>query len=150
MATQLIRGMGSFFKNCDCTRQSRCPNLYTIRYRDATGRQREEMGYATQQSALDRLTRLYEEKRNTPRQQADLKRKIGRQRFGASASDWTARQRHYAPGSVRTVTQTLGLFQPGCQLRWPCPAECSQHGGRLWIYRSQTCHQLAWSLTGTP
>ncbi|MGW6911745.1 tyrosine-type recombinase/integrase [Streptomyces sp. NPDC054940] len=107
MATQLIRGMGSFFKNCACARQSRCSHPYAIRYRDATGRQREEMGYATQQSALDRLNKVYEEKRNTPRQQADLKRQIGKQRFGQYASTWLTRQRHYAPGSVRSVNQVL-------------------------------------------
>jgi integrase len=107
LATQLIRGMGSFFKNCACVRQSRCSHPYAIRYRDATGRQREEMGYSTQQAALDRLTKVYEEKRSTPRQQADLKREIGKQRFGQYASTWVTRQRHYAPGSVRSVNQVL-------------------------------------------
>ncbi|MFF3372001.1 tyrosine-type recombinase/integrase [Streptomyces sp. NPDC002680] len=107
MATQLIRGMGSFFKNCACSRQNRCPHPYAIRYRDATGRQCEETGYATQQSATERLTKVYTEKSNTPRQQADLKREIGKQRFGEYASAWLARQRHYAIGSVRSVNQVL-------------------------------------------
>ncbi|MEV0692198.1 tyrosine-type recombinase/integrase [Streptomyces sp. NPDC050388] len=107
MATQLIRGMGSFFKSCACVRQNRCSHPYAIRYRDATGRQREETGYATQQSALDRLTKVYEEKRNTPRAQADLKRDIGKQRFGEYATSWLTRQRHYTPSSVRTVSQVL-------------------------------------------
>ncbi|GAB2325329.1 tyrosine-type recombinase/integrase [Streptomyces variabilis] len=107
MATQLVRGMGSFFKSCACARQNRCAHPYAIRYRDAAGRQREETGYATQQSALDRLTKVYEEKRTTPRAQADLKREIGKQRFGNYASMWLTRQRHYAPGSVRSVTQVL-------------------------------------------
>ncbi|CAL9589466.1 Tyrosine recombinase XerC [Streptomyces sp. enrichment culture] len=107
MATQLVRGMGSFFKNCACARQNRCAHPYAVRYRDAGGRQREETGYATQQAALDRLTKVYEEKRTTPRAQADLKREIGKQRFGHYASTWLTRQRHYAPGSVRSVTQVL-------------------------------------------
>lgn len=107
MATQLIRGMGSFFKSCDCSRQSRCPHAYVIRYRDASGRQCEETGYTTQQKALDRLTQVYNEKRNTPRQQADLKRELGKQRFGEYASTWITRQRHYAPGSVRAVNQVF-------------------------------------------
>ncbi|MEV5875336.1 hypothetical protein AB0L75_14090 [Streptomyces sp. NPDC052101] len=99
--------MGSFFKNCACSRQNRCPHPYVIRYRDATGRQCEETGYATQQSALERLTRIYSDKCNTPRQQADLKREIGAQRFGAYASTWLTRQRHYAAGSIRSVNQVL-------------------------------------------
>ncbi|MEU3616946.1 tyrosine-type recombinase/integrase [Streptomyces sp. NPDC006872] len=107
LATQLVRGMGSFFKLCACSRQNRCPHPYAIRYRDAAGRQREETGYATQQSAIERLTKAYAEKSNTPRQQADLKREIGRQRFGAYASNWLTRQRHYAPSSVRSVNQVL-------------------------------------------
>ncbi|MFE0858596.1 tyrosine-type recombinase/integrase [Streptomyces mutabilis] len=107
MATQLVRGMGSFFKSCACARQNRCAHPYAIRYRDATGRQREETGFSTQQAALDRLTKVYEEKRTTPRAQADLKREIGQQRFGNYASTWLTRQRHYASGSVRSVTQVL-------------------------------------------
>lgn len=107
MATQLVRGMGSFFKSCDCTRQSRCPHPYAIRFRDATGRQCEETGYATQSAALDRLHSVYAEKRNTSPQKADLKREIGKQRFGEYAAAWLPRQRHYAPGSVRSVNQIL-------------------------------------------
>ncbi|MGW8064238.1 tyrosine-type recombinase/integrase [Streptomyces ziwulingensis] len=107
MATQLVRGMGSFFKSCACARQNRCAHPYIIRYRDAAGRQREETGYSTQQTALDRLTKVYEEKRTTPRAQADLKREIGKQRFKHYASAWLTRQRHYAAGSVRTVKQVL-------------------------------------------
>ncbi|GAA2249006.1 site-specific integrase [Streptomyces atrovirens] len=107
MATQRVRGMGSFFKSCACARQNRCAHPYAIRYRDAAGRQREETGYATQQAALDRLTKVYEEKRTTPRTQADLKREIGKQRFGNYASTWLTRQRHYVPGSIRSGTQVL-------------------------------------------
>lgn len=107
MASKLVRGMGSFFKKCDCTRQGRCPHPYAIRFRDATGRQREETGLSTQQDALDRLTELYNEKRSTPRQHAELKRELGKQRFGEYASEWLTRQRHYAVGTTRTVEQLL-------------------------------------------
>ncbi|MFH9613745.1 hypothetical protein ACH4MM_08330 [Streptomyces pratensis] len=34
-------------------------------------------------------------------------REMGRQRFGPYAASWLARQRHYTPGSVRTVNQVL-------------------------------------------
>lgn len=96
-----------FFKNFECSRQSRCPHPYAIRYRDATGRQCEETGYANQTAALDRLNKVYDEKRNTPRHKADLKREIGKQRFGEYASTWLPQQRHYVPGSVRSVNQVL-------------------------------------------
>ncbi|GGU75865.1 integrase [Streptomyces albospinus] len=118
MATKLIRGMGSSFKTCSCTRQGRCAHPYAIRYRDASGRQREETGYSTQQGALDRLTEIYNEKRNTPRQQAELKRELGKQRFGEYASAWLARQRHYTAGSTRTVNTLLqGQILPALESR---------------------------------
>ncbi|GHF97852.1 hypothetical protein Shyd_95260 [Streptomyces hydrogenans] len=40
MARQLARGMGSFFKDCDCAKPTRCPHPYSIRFRDALGKQR--------------------------------------------------------------------------------------------------------------
>lgn len=45
----LVRGMGSFFKECGHTRSrwSKCPHSYKIRYRSAAGRQVEESGFAT-------------------------------------------------------------------------------------------------------
>ncbi|MFF2503598.1 tyrosine-type recombinase/integrase [Streptomyces sp. NPDC058067] len=107
LATKLIRGMGSYFKTCACTRQSRCPHPYSIRYRDAAGRQREEGGYATQDDALEQLAKLYRDKRTVPAQQAEMKRTLGKQRFGEYASTWLGRQRHYANGTVRTVNQLL-------------------------------------------
>ncbi|MFB8267332.1 tyrosine-type recombinase/integrase [Streptomyces sp. NPDC055955] len=108
LATKLIRGMGSYFKTCPCTRPSRCPHPYAIRYRDATGRQREEAGYATQDDALEQLAKLYTDKRTTPARQAELKRELGNKHFGEYASLWLGRQRHYAPGTVRTISQLLG------------------------------------------
>lgn len=107
LATQLVRGMGSFFKNCECSRQNRCLHPYAIRYRDATGRQCEETGYANQTAALDRLNKVYDQKRNIPRQKADIQRQVGKQRFGEYASTWLTRQRHYVPGSIRSVNQVL-------------------------------------------
>ncbi|MEV7085818.1 tyrosine-type recombinase/integrase [Streptomyces sp. NPDC093085] len=107
MAAKLIRGMGSSFKICTCKRQSGCAHPYSIRFRDATGRQREETGYPTQREALERLTKLYNEKQSTPRQRAELKRELGKQRFGEYARTWVTRQRHYAAGSIRATNQLL-------------------------------------------
>ncbi|MCD2468706.1 site-specific integrase [Streptomyces sp. MBT42] len=107
MAAKLIRGMGSYFKTCSCKRQGGCAHPYAIRFRDGTGRQREETGYPTQDDALSRLAQVYSEKRSTPVQQAEMKRTLGKQRFGQYASTWLPRQRHYAPGTVRTVNQLL-------------------------------------------
>jgi hypothetical protein len=53
------------------------------------------------------LTKVYEEKRSTPRAQAELKRELRKQRFGQYAATWLTRPRHYAPGSTRSVTQVL-------------------------------------------
>lgn len=63
MARQLARGMGSFFKECGCSRPTRCPHPYTIRFRDALGKQREEAGYDTQDDVIERLTQIYAEKK---------------------------------------------------------------------------------------
>ncbi|MGW2580529.1 hypothetical protein ACWCYZ_04190 [Streptomyces virginiae] len=98
--------MGSFFKGCNCTRQGRCSHPYLIRYRDASGRQREEKGYGTQLDALDRLTKIYRQKQDTP-QQALEKRELGKQRCGEYCSAWLPRQRHFAPGTIRTVNRLL-------------------------------------------
>lgn len=99
--------MGTFFKECACARQTRCPHLYTIRFRDAAGSQREEQGYTTQTAAIERLTEKYKEKRNTSPQKAEIKREISQKRFGEYAGEWLVRQRHYAPGSIRTVKGSL-------------------------------------------
>ncbi|MFJ4525904.1 hypothetical protein ACIP4Y_34075 [Streptomyces sp. NPDC088810] len=40
MARQLARGMGSFFKECDCTRQTHCPRSV----REAMERYEEKRG----------------------------------------------------------------------------------------------------------
>lgn len=62
---QLARGMGSFSKECGCSRPTRCQHPYTIRFRDALGEQREEAGFGTQDEATERLTQIYAEKKKT-------------------------------------------------------------------------------------
>ncbi|MFI2510557.1 hypothetical protein [Streptomyces sp. NPDC018972] len=47
MARQPARGMGSFFKDRGCARPTRCPHLYTIRFRNGLGKQVEEGGFTT-------------------------------------------------------------------------------------------------------
>ncbi|MFB7674721.1 hypothetical protein ACFC26_25220 [Kitasatospora purpeofusca] len=53
--------MGSFFKECahPSSRWSKCPHEYTIRYRNASGRQTEESGFTTQELAKSRLAEVY-------------------------------------------------------------------------------------------
>ncbi|MFD8753264.1 hypothetical protein ACFV0O_20170 [Kitasatospora sp. NPDC059577] len=58
MATRtLAHGMGTFFRTCEHpqSRWSTCPHAYVIRFRNASGRQTEESGVATQGKAIDRL-----------------------------------------------------------------------------------------------
>ncbi|MFD4605765.1 hypothetical protein ACFWPQ_48125 [Streptomyces sp. NPDC058464] len=59
-ARTLARGMGTFFKDCEHSesRWSKCPHEYKIRYRSAAGMQSEESGFATQDSAKERLTEI--------------------------------------------------------------------------------------------
>ncbi|MFF7444149.1 hypothetical protein [Streptomyces sp. NPDC008122] len=71
--------MGSSFKDCGCTRPARCPHPYSIRFRDALGRQREESGFGTQDEAIERLTQLYTEKRTTAPSVAAARRELGQQ-----------------------------------------------------------------------
>lgn len=93
MATPLVRGRGSFFKNCRCTRQNRCAHPCAVRYRGGTGRQREQTGFTTQQDALDRPTKVCNEKRHTPERQAASQRETGRHRFGPYAGCLPSRRR---------------------------------------------------------
>ncbi|MEW2131041.1 hypothetical protein [Streptomyces sp. NPDC005435] len=65
MARQLACGMGSFFEECGCSRPTHCPHPYTIRFRDALGKQREEVGYDAQDDAIERLTQIYAERKTT-------------------------------------------------------------------------------------
>ncbi|MEU9859375.1 tyrosine-type recombinase/integrase [Streptomyces sp. NPDC047971] len=93
MARQLARGMGSFFKDCGCPKPTRCPHPYSIRFRDALGKQREESGYATQDDAIERLTQLYAEKKTTAPSVAAARRELGQQTVEEYAKQWRPRQR---------------------------------------------------------
>ncbi|MFE3389610.1 tyrosine-type recombinase/integrase [Streptomyces anulatus] len=93
MARQLARGMGSFFKECDCAKPTRCPHPYTIRFRDALGKQREESGYDTQDDAIERLTEVYKEKKSTAPSVAEARRELGQQTIEEYAKQWRPRQR---------------------------------------------------------
>ncbi|MEV6750428.1 tyrosine-type recombinase/integrase [Streptomyces sp. NPDC051080] len=93
MARQLARGMGSFFKECDCAKPIRCPHSYAIRFRDALGKQREESGYDTQDDAIERLTAIYAEKKSTAPSVAEARRELGQQTVEEYAKQWRPRQR---------------------------------------------------------
>jgi hypothetical protein len=93
MARQLARGMGSFFKDCGCAKPTRCPHPYSIRFRDALGKQREESGYGTQDDAIERLTQLYAEKKTTAPSVVAARRELGQQTVEEYAKQWRPRQR---------------------------------------------------------
>ncbi|WP_443334066.1 hypothetical protein [Streptomyces sp. CB02261] len=93
MARQLARGMGSFFKDCGCAKPTRCPHPYSIRFRDALGKQREESGYATQDDAIERLTQLCAEKKTTAPSVAAARRELGQLTVEEYAKQWRPRQR---------------------------------------------------------
>ncbi|WP_406462810.1 N-terminal phage integrase SAM-like domain-containing protein [Streptomyces sp. NBC_01622] len=93
MARQLARGMGSFFKDCDCTKPTRCPHPYTIRFRNGLGRQTEEGGFPTQDDAIERLTQIYREKKRTAPSVAEARRELGQKTVGEYAKHWRPRQR---------------------------------------------------------
>ncbi|MEU6553650.1 site-specific integrase [Streptomyces sp. NPDC046915] len=85
--------MGSFFKECGCSRPTRCPHPYTIRFRDALGKQREEAGFGTQDDAIERLTQIYAEKKKTAPSVAEARRELGQQTVAEYAKQWRPRQR---------------------------------------------------------
>ncbi|WP_375061374.1 tyrosine-type recombinase/integrase [Streptomyces carpaticus] len=93
MARKLARGMGTFFKTCDCSKPTRCPHPYTIRYRDALGTQREEGDYPTQDDAIERLNAIYSEKRKTAPSVAEARRELGGKTVKEYAESWLPRQR---------------------------------------------------------
>lgn len=84
--------MGSFFKGCDCAKPTRCPHPYTIRFRDALGKQREEAGYGTQDDAIERLTQTCVEKRNMAPCVAEARRELGQRGVSEYAKQWRPRQ----------------------------------------------------------
>ncbi|MFD4655922.1 hypothetical protein ACFWP2_09840 [Kitasatospora sp. NPDC058444] len=67
----LAHGMGTFSKECDDPqrRWSKCRHDYKIRYCNASGRQTEESGFATQDKAIDGLAEIYRAKREHPQSQ---------------------------------------------------------------------------------
>ncbi|MFI0806386.1 hypothetical protein [Streptomyces echinatus] len=79
MARQLARGMGSCFMECGCPRPTCCPHPYTIRFRDALGKQREEAGYDAQDDVIERLAQIYAEKKRTAPSVAEARRELGQQ-----------------------------------------------------------------------
>ncbi|RPK38766.1 hypothetical protein EES39_28175 [Streptomyces sp. ADI92-24] len=101
----LARGMGTFFKDCEhsSTRWSKCPHEYTIRYRNAAGKQTEESGFATQDKAIERLTEVYTAKKAAPRSQ-----KAEFEQYGGGYLDLERRRRPGHNVSRRcTVRQAL-------------------------------------------
>ncbi|MFC5156500.1 site-specific integrase [Streptomyces amakusaensis] len=93
MVRQLARGMGTFFKTCNCTKPTRCPHHYSIRYRNALGKQSEEGGYSTQDDAKERLTALYMERKKTAPTVAEARRELGQKTVKEYAEEWLPRQR---------------------------------------------------------
>ncbi|MFD3536827.1 hypothetical protein [Streptomyces sp. NPDC058664] len=87
MATKLIRGMDSCLKTRSCERQGGRAHPYALRFRDETGRRCEEPGCPTRDDALDRLAQVHSEQRGTPVQRAEMKRTLGKQRFGEYADN---------------------------------------------------------------
>ncbi|MGW5679918.1 tyrosine-type recombinase/integrase [Streptomyces sp. NPDC003860] len=85
--------MGSFFKECDCAKPTRCPHPYTIRFRDALGKQREESGYDIQDDAIERLTEICKEKKSAAPSVAEARRVLGQQTVEEYAKQWRPRQR---------------------------------------------------------
>ncbi|MGW4650745.1 tyrosine-type recombinase/integrase [Kitasatospora sp. NPDC004289] len=109
--TQLVRGMGSFFKECEHpeSRWSRCPHEYKIRYRNAAGKQTEEAGYTTQDKAKARLAEVYQARKNAPQSQHKAERiqKYGVMQFEPYVVEWKAGQRDLSPASVRHLDSLL-------------------------------------------
>ncbi|MFE7563324.1 tyrosine-type recombinase/integrase [Kitasatospora sp. NPDC057500] len=110
-AKTLARGMGTFFKDCEHpeSRWSKCPHEYKIRYRNATGKQTEESGFATQDKAIARLMEVYNAKKSAPQSQRKAERikKYGPMQFGEYVAEWRAGQRHLSVASLRHLDSLL-------------------------------------------
>ncbi|WP_329486624.1 tyrosine-type recombinase/integrase [Kitasatospora sp. NBC_01246] len=109
--TNLIRGMGSVFKECEHpeSRWSRCPHEYKIRFRNAAGKQSEESGFTTQDKAKARLAEVYQTRKNSPQSQRKAERiqKYGPMQFGDYVAEWKPSQRDLSPASVRHLDSLL-------------------------------------------
>ncbi|WP_435652609.1 hypothetical protein [Kitasatospora purpeofusca] len=103
--------MGSFFKECEhpSSRWSKCPHEYTIRYRNASGRQTEESGFTTQELAKSRLAEVYHARKSSPMSvhKAERIKKYGSMQFAAYTADWLKGQRHQSPTTLRNTESTL-------------------------------------------
>ncbi|MFD6415733.1 site-specific integrase [Streptomyces sp. NPDC060194] len=110
-AKTLVRGMGTFFKDCEHpqSRWSRCAHEYRIRYRNLNGRQVEESGFTTQDAAITRLTSIYNRKRESPhrRTRAERARIRGEKLFKVYAAEWRAGQRDLSAASQRHLDSLL-------------------------------------------
>ncbi|MFJ3794439.1 tyrosine-type recombinase/integrase [Kitasatospora sp. NPDC090091] len=109
--TNLIRGMGTVFKECEHpeARWSGCPHECKIRYRNAAGKQTEESGFATQDKAKARLAEVYQARKNAPQSQRKAERiqKYGPMQFEPYVEDWKAGQRHLGAASLRHLDSLL-------------------------------------------
>lgn len=107
----LVRGMGSFFKECEHpqSRSAKCSHPYKIRYRSVAGKQVEESGFADRDKAIGRLTEIYNEKKTALQSQSKKERlqKYGTMRFKDYVEAWKAGQRHLAVASVRHLDSLL-------------------------------------------
>lgn len=112
MATKTLpRGMGTFFKTCDHppARWSKCLHEYTIRFRNAAGRQQEESGFPRQDDAIERLLEIRRSKLVVPKNQARAERiaKYGSMRFEDYTDEWKQGQRDLAASSRRHLESLL-------------------------------------------
>jgi hypothetical protein len=105
--------MGSFFKGCGCSRPTRCPHPYTIRFRDALGKQREEASYDTRDDVIERLTQIYAEKKKTAPFVAEARSELGQQTGAEYVKQWRPRQRRmteYSTGWL--VDSSINVHRP--------------------------------------
>ncbi|MFJ3498872.1 hypothetical protein ACIPPJ_35610 [Streptomyces sp. NPDC086091] len=136
--------MGTFFKECEHpeNRWSKCPHPYTIRYRDATGRQREEGGYANQDKAKDRLTEIYQTKKGPPKTGNTEAQEIAEMRFEDFAARYISNRKrglesntieHYELGLKAHInphvgSRRVGTFTPGVIEDWLSGMELNKVG----------------------
>lgn len=92
--------MGAFSKECGCSRPTRCPHPYTIRFPDVLGKQREEAGFGTQDDAIERLTQIYAEKKQTAPSVSGARCELGQQTVAEYAKQWRPRQRRMTEYSM--------------------------------------------------
>ncbi|MGY3205862.1 hypothetical protein [Streptomyces sp. TE5632] len=112
-ATDLVRGVGSFFKECEHPRSrwSKCPHPYKIRYRSTAGKQVKGSGFATQDKAIARLAEVCNAKKAAPRGQAKAERiaKYGAMRFEEYAARGEAGRGIWGRPSVGHLESLLSI-----------------------------------------